>query len=93
MMATHGTKGKIMKLLHLFGASAAMAAALAIPPAAYAQQTTSDIRGVVVDEAGAPLSNATITVVDTRTNQSRTLTTGRPRSLIISSFLLAARPI
>lgn len=52
-----------------------MAAALAIPPAAYAQQTTSDIRGIVVDEAGGPLSNATITVVDTRTNQSRTLTT------------------
>ena len=64
-----------MKLRHLFGASAAMTAALAIPPAAYAQQTTSDVRGVVVDELGAALPNATITITDTRTNQSRTLTT------------------
>lgn len=53
----------------------ALALAMAAVPAVYAQQTTSDIRGLVVDEAGVPLADATVTVVDTRTNQTRRATT------------------
>lgn len=53
----------------------ALAIAMSAVPAVYAQQTTSDIRGQVVDEQGAPLAGATVTVTDTRTNQTRTSTT------------------
>lgn len=53
----------------------ALALAMTAVPAVYAQQTTSDIRGLVVNELGAPLSNANVTVVDTRTNQTRNITT------------------
>jgi len=53
----------------------AMALAMSAVPAVYAQQTTSDIRGQVVDEVGAPVSDAAVTVVDTRTNRARNTTT------------------
>ena len=55
--------------------AAALAIAMSAVPAVYAQQTTSDIRGQVVDELGAPLTGASVTVVDTRTNQTRRATT------------------
>ena len=55
--------------------AAALAMAMAAVPAVYAQQTTSDIRGQVVDENGAALPGASVTVVDTRTNQTRRATT------------------
>jgi len=48
---------------------------MAAVPAVYAQQTTSDIRGQVVDELGNPLAGASVTVVDTRTNQTRQAST------------------
>ena len=63
------------KWSYLGGAAASALAALAIAPAAYAQQTTSDIRGQVTDSNGAPLAGATVTVIDSRTNQARTVTT------------------
>lgn len=61
-----------MKKITLFCATAA----LAIPVAGYAQQITTGIEGTVTDEAGAPLAGAEVTITDTRTNSSRTLTTG-----------------
>jgi len=51
------------------------AAAFAMPVAGYAQQITTQIQGQVTDAAGAPLTGATVTVTDTRTNTSRELTT------------------
>jgi hypothetical protein len=51
-------------------------AALATPVAVYAQQITTGIEGTVTDEAGAPLTGAEVTITDTRTNSSRTITTG-----------------
>ncbi|MEM9169717.1 MAG: TonB-dependent receptor [Pseudomonadota bacterium] len=66
-----------MKMLRLLTASAAVASiAAATAPYAYAQQITAEIRGVVSDEAGAPVSGAEVTVVDTRTGAARTITTG-----------------
>lgn len=61
------------KLLAAGGAGIAIA--LATAPSAFAQQTTSDIRGVITDESGAPLGGATVVITDTRTGASRTLTT------------------
>ena len=45
-----------MKLRNYLAAgAAAIAMATATAPVVYAQQTTSDIRGVVTDESGAPI--------------------------------------
>jgi hypothetical protein len=41
------------------------ALALATPAAIYAQETTSAVRGEVVDAAGQPIGNATVTIVHT----------------------------
>ncbi len=59
-------------------ASGSMAAAVAasMAPAAIAQQITSEVRGIVTNQAGDPVRGATVTVVDTRTSATRTLTTG-----------------
>lgn len=47
----------------LFGGAAVAALLLAAAPAAFAQQTTAALRGVVTDEAGKPISGASLTVV------------------------------
>lgn len=55
----------------------AAAAIFAAPiPAAFAQQITSSVEGVVTDAAGAPLANASVTITDTRTGAARTIQTG-----------------
>ncbi len=65
-----------MKLKKILAAgAAAIALATVTGGAAYAQQTTSDLRGVISDEAGAPLSGATVVITDTRTGSARTVTT------------------
>ncbi len=60
---------------HLAAGAAALAMTVALGGAAFAQETTSDMRGVVTTESGAPLANATVIVIDTRTGQTRTVTT------------------
>jgi len=50
------------------------AAALAMPAAAYTQQITTEVQGQVVDQAGAAVPNATLVILDTRTDTSRTIT-------------------
>ena len=55
----------------LFGAAAA---ALVVPVAAYAQDTTSSIRGQVVIE-GAPAANAEVTITHLPSNTTSTATT------------------
>lgn len=54
---------------------AASTAALALAGAAMAQETTGAIRGVVTDEAGAPISGASVVVSDVLTGTTRTTTT------------------
>lgn len=61
--------------MRLFTALCA-SAALAMPVAAYAQQITANASGQVTDESGTPISNATVTITDTRTGAERTMTTG-----------------
>ncbi|MEM8635066.1 MAG: TonB-dependent receptor [Pseudomonadota bacterium] len=63
------------KWSYLGGAAASVLAAVALTPPAIAQQTTSDIRGQVTDSNGMALTGASVTVVDSRTNQSRSFTT------------------
>lgn len=50
-------------------------AALSVPAAAYAQQITSGIEGVVRADRGEPLAGASVTITDTRTGSTRNLTT------------------
>lgn len=52
-----------MNTRHWMMGGIALATLLAAAPAAYAQQTTGAITGVVVDEKGAPVANATVTIV------------------------------
>ncbi len=59
----------------LAAGAAALAVTVALGGAALAQEITSDVRGTVTTEAGAPLANATVIITDTRTGQSRTVTT------------------
>ena len=70
---------KLMKTLSTGAAAIALTTAfttIVAPTPATAQQTTSDISGVVVDSSGAPIIGASVTVRDTRTSASRTATTG-----------------
>ncbi|MBB3033961.1 TonB-dependent receptor [Alteriqipengyuania lutimaris] len=65
-----------MKLKYLLAASVVSLSAAAIAPAPLAaQQITSGIEGFVTDADGTPIVGATVTVTDTRTGQTRTLTT------------------
>ncbi|MEL7487904.1 MAG: TonB-dependent receptor, partial [Pseudomonadota bacterium] len=65
-----------MKLSHLFGAGvSAIALTSAVATVAHAQQITTEIRGNVTDDAGAPVSGARVAVTDTRTGTTRTTTT------------------
>ncbi len=66
-----------MKIKYLVAASlVSVAAATAVPQAAYAQQITSGIQGTVTDADGMPLDGATVTVTDTRTGATRSQVTG-----------------
>ncbi|MGC1269328.1 MAG: TonB-dependent receptor [Croceibacterium sp.] len=66
-----------MKMKLLFAASTlSVAAAFGVAAPAAAQQITTGIEGTVNDDAGNAIANATVTVTDTRTGVSRTLTTG-----------------
>ena len=78
-----------MKFKYLLAASAvslsATAAMVAAPAAA--QQITSGIEGRVVDDAGAPVQGATVTVTDTRTGQSSVLTSGPDGTFRVGSLV------
>ena len=66
-----------MKLKYLLAASAvSLSAAVVLPAPVAAQQITSGIEGTVTDESGNPLENAEVTITDTRTGATRTITTG-----------------
>ena len=65
-----------MLLKRLAGGVAASALMLAFAPAAFAQETTSAIRGEVVNQStGAPVSGAQVVIVHTPSGTRSTLTT------------------
>jgi hypothetical protein len=77
-----------MKLKYLLAASAlGLSATVILPAPVMAQQITSSIQGTVVDENGAPLAGATVTVTDTRTGAVRTLTTGTDGNFVAGSLV------
>jgi hypothetical protein len=59
----------------LAGGVAFAAVSAALMPAAYAQVTTSGVQGNVTKADGTPAANASVTVVDTRTGLSRSVST------------------
>ncbi|MEL6359604.1 MAG: TonB-dependent receptor [Pseudomonadota bacterium] len=76
-----------MKITRLLTASAcAIAAATATTSVAYAQQITSNIRGVVTDANGAPVSGAVVRVVDTRTGAGRSVSTNANGSFSVRNL-------
>ena len=52
--------------------AAAVALSIGLSTTAMAQETSSGVRGTIVNESGAIVEGAVITVTDTRTGQSRT---------------------
>jgi len=67
-----------MKFKYLLAASAmGLSAAVVMPAPAAAQQITSGIEGKVTDESGMSIAGATVKVTDTRTGNTRTITTGQ----------------
>ena len=58
-----------------YGVSAA-AILLATSSAAFAQETTGGIRGVITDASGAPMANATVVVTHVPSGTSTTTVTG-----------------
>ncbi|WP_126173611.1 TonB-dependent receptor [Altericroceibacterium xinjiangense] len=81
-----------MKLKYFLAASVApIAAATILPAPLAAQQITSGIQGTVLDDMGTPIRGATVTVTDTRTDTSRTLSTG-PEGTFNASNLVTGGP-
>ncbi|RDE07145.1 TonB-dependent receptor [Sphingomonas aracearum] len=64
----------------------AAAAALVVPVAAHAQETTSQIRGTVTDDAGAPVAGATITVRNTATGATNNSSTDNEGRFLVSGL-------
>ena len=67
-----------MKKFKLLCAAAAIMvpAVTVVAPSAYAQEITASVAGQVTDANGAAVPGATVTITDTRTGASRTITTG-----------------
>ncbi len=77
-----------MKLKYLLAASiVSLSAATILPAPVMAQQITSGIEGQVVDANGAPLSGAIVLVTDTRTGQTRSLSTGSDGQFRVDSLI------
>jgi len=67
--------------------ASAIALALAVTTSiAQAQQTTSSIRGQVLDSVGVPVNNASVTVQDTRTNRASRAQTNADGAFTIPSL-------
>lgn len=66
-----------MKIKYLLAASMiSLSAATMIAAPAAAQQITSGIEGRVVSDTGESIGGASVAIIDTRTGQTRTITTG-----------------
>jgi opacity protein-like surface antigen len=76
-----------MKLKYLLAASVvSLSAAATIATPAAAQTITSGIEGQVSDAAGMPIAGATATITDTRTDRTRTSTTGDDGNFRVGSL-------
>ena len=76
-----------MKLKYLLAASAAsISAAIILPAPVAAQQITTGIQGTVTDEAGNPITGATVAITDTRTGATRTITTGETGNFVTTGL-------
>lgn len=75
----------ILKKLSL-GASAVALAAMAPMAAVHAQQTSSELRGSVVDVNGQPVAGARVTVVHTPTGTANVATTGSTGAFVQSGL-------
>ncbi|MDP1640927.1 MAG: TonB-dependent receptor, partial [Phenylobacterium sp.] len=75
----------------LAGGAALTALVCAMGSAVYAQETTAAIRGDVITEAGAPVGNATITVVHTPSN-TRSVTTSNAQGVFDARGLRVGGP-
>lgn len=64
-----------MNFKRLAGGVAFVALSAALVPSAFAQVTTSGVRGTVANADGAPAGDATVTIEDTRTGLTRTVMT------------------
>ncbi|RGP39715.1 hypothetical protein BPTFM16_02672 [Altererythrobacter insulae] len=77
-----------MKLKYLLAASVvSLSAAATVATPAAAQTITSGVEGQVADETGAAIPGATVTVTDTRTGQTRTLTAGTDGNFRVGSLV------
>ena len=77
-----------MKLKYLLAASVvSLSAAATVATPAAAQTITSGVEGQVADETGAAIPGATVTVTDTRTGQTRTLTAGADGNFRVGSLV------
>ncbi|MBL0889637.1 MAG: carboxypeptidase regulatory-like domain-containing protein, partial [Gemmatimonadaceae bacterium] len=66
-----------MKLRYSIAASLmAISVATVVAAPAQAQQITTGIQGLVADDNGAAIGNATVIITDTRTGSARTIVTG-----------------
>ncbi|MGN6374260.1 MAG: TonB-dependent receptor [Sphingomonas sp.] len=61
-------------------------AALVIPAAAQAQETTSSIRGTVMGDNGAPVPGATVTITHVPTNTVQTVTAGNDGTFVANGL-------
>ncbi len=80
---------KLMKTLSAGAAAIALSTAFTtaiVTTPAMAQSTTSEIRGTVTTDAGAPVAGARVTVVDTRTGATRATTTDDNGSFAVRSL-------
>ena len=77
-----------MKIKYLLAASVvSLSAAVVLPAPAAAQQITTSIQGTVVDDAGNPVSGATVIVTDTRTGAARTSVTGAGGTFAVQNLV------
>ncbi len=76
-----------MKFKYLLAASmVSLSAGVVLPAPAAAQQITTGIAGTVTDENGSPIGGATVTITDTRTGATRTLTTGEDGGFVATNL-------
>ena len=60
---------------------------ITLPVAGFAQETTSNIRGKVLDPSGNPVANATVVVQDTRSGAERMTTSGNDGTFFATRLL------
>jgi len=63
-----------------------LAAILLLPAFAQAQDTSSALRGRVLDESGTPLGGANVVVLDLRSGNDRTYTTNNTGTFLASNL-------